>query len=301
MPGDMTRRVAASATFLASLDSVLSRPTEIDQTTLIDLHGREGLRRQERLVTFLVKRLGLSWDARAGAVHSARRVTLAALNESIDAGWHEDLVAFSATLRQSARPLSDRTVKSYVSAARGLLEAAGIEHASDLTQRHVKSWLRHRPGRTNDVYCFLSWLKEAGGPELEVRFRAGKTVRVRECATLRKAKTFIDQLTACDDPRKGRALLAWAITTIHGVRLEKVLAMRRNDVVPKVDRVELRIDDTIVDLCPILSNAFLRFADRSADMPFAGRAGIAPYSVDSARYFLRGTRIKNIKKASYRA
>lgn len=287
MPGDMARRVAKTAAFMAALDRALPSPTGITQAALLDLHGAEGLRRQERLVGFLVAHLAIPWNECAGMAHSAREAARKALDGSQDRSWHNDLVAFSDALAASAKPLSDRSIKSYIGTARELLEAIRVERADQLTQRHLTAWLRHRPGRTNDVLRFLGWLGGNGGSKLSTAKRSQATARARERAVLQTSKNLLGRLASCRDPREGRALLARAIAAVHGVRLERVPAMREGDVARGPECIDLRIQETSITLGPTLSAAFSLFTNGTEDMPFAGRAGIAPLSADGTRHHLR--------------
>lgn len=284
--GDMVRHVPASVAFVASLDRALSRLEEINQAVLLDLHGAEGLRRQERLVAFLVRRLNLPWDHRAGIAHSAQRVVSKTIGNSNGKGSAQDLVAFHEVLTASVKPLSDRSMKSYISAAQGLIEAAGVDRSADLTQHHVNAWLRQRPGRTNDLGRFLFWLGETGGPALDVRPRAKTTARARERATLQTAKMLLGQLATCNSPATGRALLARAIAIVHGLPIESVLGVGASGVKQQNDRIEIRIDDVTIVLSGELSEAFVRFVNGPKDMPFTGRSGITPGSIDGTRYHL---------------
>ncbi|MGI4800963.1 MAG: hypothetical protein ACRYG8_44440 [Janthinobacterium lividum] len=286
MPGDMARRVAKAASFVATLDHALPSPDGITQATLLDLHGADGLRRQERIVAFLVARLAIPWDGHAGIAHSAREAARKALDGSGGRGWHHDLAAFSEALAASAKPLSDRSIKAYVGAARDLLDGAKVERADQLTQRQLNAWLRHRSGRTNDVLRFLGWLGGNGGPGLSVRPRPKTTARTRERAVLQASKELLTRLTLCQDPREGRALLARAIAAVHGLRLERVLAIQQRDVEGVPERIDLRVEETSIALGPTLSAAFSRFANDTDDLPFAGRARIAPLSAVSTNYHI---------------
>ncbi len=284
--GDMPRHIGTYARFFSVIDRACGSVGEVSQERLLEMHGAEGLRRGFQIVGFLAGRLRLGWDADAVGASSERRrveVTMAAARGE---PWAADLVAYRTHLA-TGRPIAPNTMRMYVAAAAALLRAADVRGASDLTRRHVARHLRRLPGRGMNVLRFLSWVADRAGQDFDPIPARRTSPRKHEGTTIRKAAVLIDRLGAAKGQREHRALLAGAISVVHGLPLKEVLALRRvrgsGRNIPTTRR-----RDMLVELAGPLAAAFEDIASETRGLAFPGRNGLQPLSPSTVRHHIAG-------------
>ncbi len=287
--GDMARRLASHAKFFAVLDDRCTGTRELSQQRLLGVFGAEGLRRAVRPVQFLAAHLALPWDGDDGMADSDKRRVAATSVAAQGQAWAGDLAAYERHLA-AGRTIASSTARMYVAAAAALLRMGGVEAGADLTQAHVRRYLHRYRGRRTNVMRFLSWLSASSGADFDVGKARRTKPRKREKATLRKAASLLARLEAPRSQREGRALLATAISVVHGVPLTKVLSLRCDQVETQSSRVVLWADQHAVDLADPLMVAFRRFAAGSGQLAMPGRNGLQPLSVSAVRHHVNASR-----------
>ena len=284
-PGDMARRLAGHAKFFTVLDAQCAGTRELSQQRLLDVFGAEGLRRAMRPVRFLAGHLALPWDRDDGVADSDRRRVAATSAAAHGQSWAGDLAAYERHLA-AGRKIAPATTRMYVASAAALLRTAGVECAAELTQAHVSRYLHRYRGRRTNIMRFLSWVSGVSGAGFDVGKVRRTRPRKREKKTLRKASGLLARLEAPRSQREGRALLAAAISVVHGVPMVKVLALRRDQVDAKDSRVILWEDEHAVELAALLRNAFDRYAAHGGYLAFPGPNGLQPLTTSAVRHHL---------------
>ena len=293
LPGDqygVVQRAAAYARVFAAIGAGCAGPGEVTQARLLDLFGNEGLRRATTPVRFLVAHLSLPWDAEvAGNAAEGRRIG-AVMAAHAGRTWAADLQAYRRHLAQGDGTLSPKTVRMYVTAAAGLMAAAKVGRAVELTDRHARIHLMRKGGHRASLARFAAWLPTIGGPSLQVHRRRARNLRRLERTTLREAKYLTQALGAATDVRRGRALLAAAIARLFLVPLTRVLALTRDEVAAGPDDVVTLWPATLALALPrTVAAGFRRFAAEGR-LAFPGRNGAQPLSVGAVRHYSSGGR-----------
>ena len=114
--------------------------------------------------------------------------------------------------------------------------------------------------------------------------RAGP--KAREKALLREARHLLDRLDRAGSVGEGRAVLAVAISKLHGVSLSDVLALKAQDVSAEGETVTFWPDRLGVELAPALAAALQRWTSRGGDYVFPGRNGAQPLTPEAVRYHM---------------
>ena len=291
--GDMDRHIGAYAAFFRALGTQFSDVAAVTQARLLGLHGAEGLRRQFQAVRFLVRRLSLPWDALVAEEITEGARIKAALAAAEGKPWAEDLAAYRLNL-SLGRWVTARTERLYVAAAADLLAGSGVEQAVELTQEHLSRHLRRKPGQAANLARFLAWVTETAGQRFARRPKRPTRVRARERAIVGRSAALLACLDAATDPREGRALLAAAISVVHGVPLLHVLALRALDATERKDSLGLRTGKAEVALTGSLADAYRRFAARQGPYAFAGRTTVQPLSAPAVDHHLRAIGLPSI-------
>jgi hypothetical protein len=221
----------------AAIGKGCAGPSDISQTRLLALFGNEGIRRNLLIIRFLAGHLAPAWDPAVAEDATERRRIEATLAADAGRPWAGDLQAYHAHL--SASDVRLKTVRAYLAAAAGLLAEAGVTRAAALEQAHIQRYLRRKPGHRANLGRFASWLPSVGGRRHDIEARRKSNPRQRERTVLRRARRLIEALNVATDARRGRALLAAAISVLHQLPLAKVLALRRGDVAVVANRVIL--------------------------------------------------------------
>lgn len=278
----VARRMDAYARCFIVIGTGCAGPEEVTQARLLALLGNEGMRRNLLVVRFLAEHLALSWDPAIAEDAAERRRIEATLAANAGQPWASDLRAYHAYL--AADDIRSKTVRVYLAAAAGLLTEAGVTRAAALEQAHIRRHLRHKPGHQANLVRFASWLPSIGGRGHDVGPRRKPNLRQRERNLLRRARQLIEALDVAADARRGRALLAAAISVLHQLPLAKVLALRRDDVLAAAGRVFLWPAGDAVVLAAPLARCFARLTAATGRHAFPGRNGAQPLSTDAVTY-----------------
>ncbi len=275
-------RAEAYARCFATVGAGCAGPEEVTQVRLLALLGNEGLRRMVLVVRFLAMHLKLDWSpAAASDAAEARRIgTL--LTAHAERGWAADLAAYRAHLKGCNVRL--RTVRTYLTAAAGLLTDARVDRAADLTAANLATHLRRTPGSRGHLPRFTAWLPAVGGPALSVHRKREPNLRRRERELLRDARRLVEALCAEQGVGRGKALLAAALARVYCLPLPRVLALARAEVMEDDGAVVLWPEGLALRLIPDLATAFRRFAAADGRLMFPGRNGVQPLSVSAVRH-----------------
>lgn len=280
----VAKRMDGYARCFAAIGKGCAGPGEITQTRLLALLGNEGMRRNLLIMRFLAGHLALAWDPATAEDAAEQRRIEATLAANAEQPWAGDLRAYHAHL--AADDIRLKTVRAYLAAGAGLLAEAGITRAAALEQAHFQTHLRRKPGHRANLSRFASWLPSIGGRRHDVGARRKPNLRQWERDVLRRAQRLIDALDVATDARRGRALLAAAISVLHQLPLAKVLALRRDDISAVAGRVVLWSAGDVVVLAAPLATCFARFTAATGRHAFPGRNGAQPLSADAVAYHI---------------
>jgi len=123
---------------------------------VLELLGNEGLRRAMTVVRFLVAHLSLSWSVEAAEDAAEGRRIGAVMAARDGRPWATDLRAYRRYLAEDDPPLTPKTVRMYLTAATGLMEAAKVDRAVDLEERHARTYLLRRGGHRANLARFAA-------------------------------------------------------------------------------------------------------------------------------------------------
>lgn len=278
----VAKRMDGYAGCFAAIGKGCAGPGEITQTRLLALLGNEEMRRNLLVIRFLAGHLALAWEPATAEDAAERRRIEATLAANAGQPWAGDLQAYHAHL--AAADIRLKTVRAYLAAAAGLLTEAGVTQAAASEQAHIQRRLRRKPGHRANLHRFTSWLPSVGGRSHDIGAKRKPNPRQRERNVLRRAQRLIEALDVVTDARRGRALLAAAISVLHQLPLAKVLALRRDDVTVAADHGVLwPAGDGIVLAAP-LARCFARFTAVTGQYAFPGRNGAQPLSTDAVTY-----------------
>jgi hypothetical protein len=281
----VVRQAAAYARVFAAIGAGCAGPEEVTQERLLELLGNEGLRRAMTVVRFLVAHLSLTWSAGTAEEAAEGRRIRAVLAACDGRPWTAGFRAYHRHLAEHDPPLAPKTIRTYLTAAAGLLDAAKVDRAADLEERHARVYLLRRGGHRANLARFAAWLPTTGGQALQVHQKRVRNLRRLERNTLADARRLLEALEAAADFRRGRALLAAAISRMHLVPLTRVLALTRDEVAASPNGgVTLWPATLALVLPPSIAASFRRFAATGGSLIFLGRNEAQPLSVAAVRH-----------------
>lgn len=181
--------------------------------------------------------------ATASDVRRINSILLAASSQP----WGGLLTSYADNLSSAEKPISTRTTRLYLRAALEFMQFSKIQHAKDITEEHVLSFLRHRPGHRASLFRWFSFLKSLGirAPSLPTK-RASRGVSVQAAAAL--VRNLLTGIQASDSPNARRALLAKLISITYDIPLLYVLSLERESCAISQESVRLCVDGAWVEL-----------------------------------------------------
>lgn len=287
--GNMTARIDKYAVFFATIDRNCDGPSGVSQERLFALFGGEGLRRCFLPVSFLCERLALNWDVTV----LDDLIEVGRINHMTEAWrsepWFDELREFTDELDRRPNPLKRKTIRTYVTAAGGLLAMAQVESLSAITQTQLNQFLRRHAGHAANLNAFVRHLRERFGVALELKKRPVAALPKKERAVVEKVKSLAERLETETDQRRARAFLAALLASLYQLPIKSVLALSVGDVVmgseelvlwPETHRI--RVEGRLAEflrrwLLPLPASGYL----------FVGRSGVQPLSYDTIRYQLQ--------------
>ncbi len=290
--GNMTSRIDKYAVWFSEIDRRFCSPTGIECVRLFEVFGADGLRRAFYAAAFLSERLGFSWSWRElKDLIEVRRIN-DMVASIIEQPWSRDYKQYVAHLMESTKSgLGLRTARLYSSAVATLLMNTEVRSFLDLTDETMDQLLARHPGHRANAAPFLRFLHEDFDLALRVKKKPSITsLRVRDKKLVASVSRLITELSGTDDPRKGRAFLAMAISKVHRVSLSKVLEVTKHDVHVSGDQVTLwpNVEEDRVAITPPLSNAWSRWCSNSnGAFLFTGRNGMQPMSTAAVWHHAR--------------
>lgn len=159
--------------------------------------------------------------------------------------------------------------------------ALGDAPVTDLSQRHIASMLRARPGHRAALQGFLSFVAAEGGPRLTIaKPRQIRSPEQRLRADIRACRK---RLKSPRTVAEARALIASLIAKVYAIPLTRVLNLRRAEIAPGPT---LWPDAEAIRLAEPLASAVSRWMVSTGDFAFPGRHGHQPLSETAVRYQL---------------
>ncbi|SDG25836.1 hypothetical protein SAMN05216241_107127 [Limimonas halophila] len=272
------------------IDGAFTDPGQLSQESLFGVFGAEGLRRAFHAMAYLCDRVGFAWS-----VEELERLTEERRQDVIvaaaEAAWfHPVLVAYRSQLR-SGRPksLKARTGRLYLRAAADqLAHARDIQRIEDLSQRHVRGYLRGHKGQAASVSAFLGFVERTYGVALHrPRARRSSPEHLDRLA-IREVDELLSTTSSSDPLPQRRAKIVRAISRLYGVPVKKLLALRRGDLQTDGNRYILSVAGERIVLTDRLSTALgaLIPSDPKGVM-FSGKNAHQSMHSTSLRYNLR--------------
>lgn len=248
----------------------------------------EEIRRAGLFAMFLAERGLMPGSAGERAAASDARRIEAALAEIRGKPWEKAIREYAGELAASERKLAERSQRLYLRAAVELMTFSGIEGVRELTDEHIRKFLRSKPGHRASMFPWLSFVRERTNRKLSLPKRASRN----EPTVGSVADSVGDLVTAARNaPTKKarRALIAKLLSILYDVPLERVVAMNRTDfdVTPEATRLRFG-DDWVAVEAPI--DALLScLVDGGGNEPasaklFPGRLDVDGLSVSAVQY-----------------
>ena len=151
--GNMTSHISRYAKFFRTIDGAIDREIDVTQVTLQSLFTSVELRQNFQPVSFLIDALKIKWCTRLeDQLREQARINVI-LNEAASCSWLPDLAAFQESL--ACGPLiGPRTQRQYISVAANFLASAEVGRVDQLTEAHVRGYLRRTPGNAASLARF---------------------------------------------------------------------------------------------------------------------------------------------------
>jgi hypothetical protein len=288
--GIATDRIARAAAACRCIAITVTNPTDLTTEALHAALGAEALRRVAPLIAYMAAVGPLEWD-RARLQTLIERDRVAAILHAHRDSRHAPLLhRYRDHLAiRDRKPITQRTA---LTAAVALLAALGEAPIAELSQRHLTSTLRKRPGHRASLHGFLSFLASQGGPSLTIaKLRQDPVAQEKRLrADIRRWRKRLENPRTATE---ARALLAVLIARIYGLPLQRVLALRCDEVEATHRCITLWPDDDALVLGQPLARAFLRWIAwsstwRASEGPwvFPGRHRHQPLSETAIAYHL---------------
>lgn len=289
---DITSRINRYAAFFERLDRNFERSDQIDQEGLLRAFGAEELRRAFLPVRFLVERLQINWSSSATArVAETGRIDQI-LESCPDEGRRKLMADYCRYLSEgpNGRTLSQRTIRGYLRACSRLLESGGIGSPGELRQRDVNRFVRQNPGYRASITPFLAYVRERYANA--VRVTGNRKPSRQSVARLRsEVRLITDALAAEPGEERTRALIARLLSLLYQIPLERVVGLRRSDLVRTTFGTGLRTDEGVVPLEPyVRALVDQHLLSGKSDRVFPGRNGIQGLSPSTVWYHVKSLR-----------
>jgi len=177
--------------FFIQLDGRFGSVEQVQPQALLDLFSVAGLRKHHIAARYVCEVLSLeiSEETKQEHVESAR--VEAILRSAQDNAWGDELFRFNRWLIQNGKPV--RTRRLYLSAAAGLMRAAGVGSILQLDQERLRIHLHKVPGSKANLGVLIRFALEQLGhtivmPELPRRREAEPKPVVQLRALLKKLR-----------------------------------------------------------------------------------------------------------------
>lgn len=292
------RESMAAAGFSRYLDALIridnaltGSDAEVDNAVLMELFTTEELRSMGMLAQYLGDEGLLTADSDQRLEASLNRLVSKKLQDIEGKPWAEDVRRFHRFLLAREKPLSLRTIKSYLNAAIQLLKLSGVASASQLTQANVDRYFKKFPGSKASSTVFFSYLRGIGSVSVQGGKAKTRPTNLRQRA--KQVRRIQDRLAEVTARRDRVPLVAKLLSILFGVPLEYVLRMRHEhlDVTPSDERIFLKNDwlavpEEIVGLVRELTAAPESQKQSGRSWVFPGRLVSDHLSTEAVKYHL---------------
>jgi hypothetical protein len=236
-------RVAPAAIFFEELDRSFAGIGDVTSDALLDIFGPEHLRRNGTVISFLAEALSLQISvARLVEVDGKRR--LKAVKASIvDAPWGKALGDYEKYLRhkKGAKPLSDRTISSYLRVGAALFASTGKGKSEAIIQKDIAKFVQYAPGAAASLTAFIGYLRSEFSATLQAPKVRKNSHEKREKRLVESVRDSLETLRRTDDLSEAKAHLVRLLSRLYGYRLKDVLGVRKTDVKIMADRIVLKV------------------------------------------------------------
>lgn len=236
-------KVVPAAVFFAELDQTFADVGDITADALLANFEPEHLRRNSSVVSFLAEGLNLNFTV-AGIVKADGRRRLKAVKESqANALWGKALEDYEKFLRRENRkkPLSDRTVSSYLRVAAALFASAGKEKSEEIVEKDIATFVQFAPGSAASLTAFIGYLRKEIGPTLQNPEMRGSSPGKLEKRLIDSVRNSLETLITTNSIPEAKAHLARLISRLYGYRLKDVLGVRKSDVQITPELIVLKV------------------------------------------------------------
>lgn len=255
------------------------------------MFSAEEMRRMGQISLFLSDFGYLTADAHGREMWSVNKLIAKKFDEIVGQPWESDVRQFLTSLAEPRdKPLSPRSIKSYVSAAIGILSHSGIGQNEKLTGKTISSYLRTSPGQRASLSAFVSFYNERHKSNLQLPRKP------KSKASFRKTVDELADLTVAIEKSSGikqRLRIAKAFSILFGVPFSTTLKLSRPDIILDGQTGKVRIAEDWIPLPAQTipwANALLANAG-SAETElrlFPGRSVQDSLSISGANYLLEG-------------
>lgn len=241
-------------TYLAKLDAALAQGSgDLDNEMLVRTFSTEELRRMGKLAQHLAEIGLLTADGDQRRANTEVRLIEQKLEEATRQPWGPEIAKYHVYMQHGReKKLSDRSVRSYLTAANALMGFAKKSAAHSLTQGDVDRYLRRKPGARASLSPFLRYVEATAGVSVKAVARKKSPVsdrkRIREIATLLRLVTAEETSWAAR-----RGCFARLLALLYTRPVQDVVTLRTSDVREYAKGYQLHLGEEWCDIEPDLA------------------------------------------------
>lgn len=277
------------AATLAKVDRVLNESKLVENEHLAAALTAGDLQRSGLLASYLGS-VGVlkSGNAERAAWSDGKRLT-AAVTAVQHQPWAKVIDEYAVHLAAPRRMVSVRTQRIYLRSAIALMEFAGMDRVSKLTDQILADFVRKLPGHRASLSAWLRFLQETYQisrmlPKKRVITSKSLKAQVTAVATLLKA------LDSGLSARAKMAFLAKLLSLLYAIPLETVLHLSYADVLDNEGKISLKLGGRWIDLDSRVEKwvrwLLLENISDNSGYVFSGRRTGDAWSVSGVIYYL---------------
>lgn len=282
---------------LEKIERQLPDGAQILPAMILEALTTEEIRRAGLFAMFLAERgLMPSSSGERAAASDSRRIE-AALSEIRGKPWETEIREYAAELGAPERKLAARTRRIYLRAAVELMAFSDAKGLRELTDEHIRRFLRSKPGHRASIFPWLSFAREKTNRKLSVpKKKARKEPTIGSVAE--SVSYLVEAVRNALTMEARRALLAKLLSVLYDVPLEQVVDMARADLDIASEATRLRfgndwviVEKSVDDLMSYLIDASQ--SEAASTKLFPGRLKVDGLSVGAVQYHLARSAIRS--------
>lgn len=286
------RRLPLVADILGRLERSQEDDVPLGPDTIRSGLTTEEIRQSGLFGMFLAERGILADSASRRAELSDLRRIDATLAEVASKPWGKLVKQYAEALASEERNLRPRTQRIYLRAAAEQMTSSAVARMEELTDDHVRKFIRARPGHRASIFPWLTFLRQQTGRAYSVpkaQRRTEPTIRT----VAMEVSGLLTSIQSTTSKKARRAMTAKLLSVAYGVPLEQVLSIDLAKLDLTDGRVRLMFDDSwtviqspVAELVVELATDIKERGSTSGKL-FPGRFADDSLSVGAVDHFLK--------------